>query len=334
MLHGLVAAALLGVAAWAVSDRRDELLGARHYLDHLRYGWVASALALEAASFVAFGGVQRRLLAAGGLDLGLDTLTAIALAGNALQSSLPAGPAVANVWAYRQFRDRGADDVLAAWTLVATSLLSEVALAAMAGAGVAAAGSAGFALDLVGVTVGVVAVTALGVLAWRRQRAMAWLAARLLGLTRRLFGWPHREPRDVVEDLFGRVRAIQPSRRDWSTASGLALSNWLLDGACLAMSFLAVGAEVPWRGLLLAYAAGQLAASLPVTPGGLGVVEGSLTIALVAYGGIEASTVAAVLLYRLVSFWLPVPAGWAVLGVLSLRRRRTGQVSPLGEGPS
>ena len=81
-------------------------------------------------------------------------------------------------------------------------------------------------------------------------------------------------------------------------------------------------------------AAGQLAASLPVTPGGLGVVEGSLTIALVAYGGIEASTVAAVLLYRLVSFWLPVPAGWAVLGALSLRRRRAGQVSPLREGPS
>ena len=40
----------------------------------------------------------------------------------------------------------------------------------------------------------------------------------------------------------------------------------------------AVHAPVPWRGILLAYGAGQLAVNLPVTPGGLGVVEGSLTV--------------------------------------------------------
>jgi len=42
------------------------------------------------------------------------------------------------------------------------------------------------------------------------------------------------------------------------------------------------GRRGQWKGLLLAYGAGQLAADLPITPGGLGVVEGSLTIALVA----------------------------------------------------
>ena len=52
---------------------------------------------------------------------------------------------------------------------------------------------------------------------------------------------------------------------------------------------------------------GQLAANLPVAPGGLGVVEGSLTIAIVAYGGAAPSTVVAVLLYRVLSFW-PRPA--------------------------
>ena len=61
--------------------------------------------------------------------------------------------------------------------------------------------------------------------------------------------------------------------------------NWLLDCACFAMMFRAIDAPIPWKGLLLAYGAGQLAATLPITPGGLGVVEGSITVALVAFGG-------------------------------------------------
>jgi uncharacterized membrane protein YbhN (UPF0104 family) len=43
---------------------------------------------------------------------------------------------------------------------------------------------------------------------------------------------------------------------------------------------------------------------------GLGVVEGSLTIAIVAYDGSAPSTVPAVLLYRVLSFWLALLVGW------------------------
>ena len=93
-----------------------------------------------------------------------------------------------------------------------------------------------------------------------------------------------------------------------------SIANWALDCGCLVFSYLAVGAGVPWRGLLLAYGAGQLAANLPITPGGLGVVEGSLVIALVAFGGGHVSTVAAVLLYRIVSFWGYLPGRMARLG--------------------
>ncbi len=103
------------------------------------------------------------------------------------------------------------------------------------------------------------------------------------------------------------------------------MGNWAADCACLALAFLAVGAGVPWRGLLLAYGAGQLASILPITPGGLGVVEGSLTIALVTFGGAEASTVAAVLVYRLISFWLALPVGWGAWGTLTLVGRRNRQ---------
>jgi uncharacterized protein (TIRG00374 family) len=55
---------------------------------------------------------------------------------------------------------------------------------------------------------------------------------------------------------------------------------------------------------------------LPFTPGGLGVVEGSLTVALVAYGGSTQSALSAVLLYRLISFWGLLPAGAACYAAL------------------
>ena len=88
------------------------------------------------------------------------------------------------------------------------------------------------------------------------------------------------------------------------------------------MMFLAIHAPIPWKGLLLAYGAGQLAANLPVTPGGLGVVEGSITIALVAFGGSESTTPYAVLLYRIISFWFILVIGWSFIGQLALQVRR------------
>jgi hypothetical protein len=62
--------------------------------------------------------------------------------------------------------------------------------------------------------------------------------------------------------------------------------------------------------------------NLPITPGGLGVVEGSLTLALVFLGGGKAPTIAAVLLYRLFSFWIPLPVGAGCWAGLAQRRRR------------
>jgi uncharacterized membrane protein YbhN (UPF0104 family) len=62
-------------------------------------------------------------------------------------------------------------------------------------------------------------------------------------------------------------------------------------------------------------------------------VEGSLTIGLVAYGGAEASSVAAVLVYRVLSFWLPLLVGWIVAARIALLDRRQPSPVPPGTGP-
>src|SRR5207302_7779570 len=122
---------------------------------------------------------------------------------------------------------------------------------------------------------------------------------------------PAGDPRLVVRDVWARLTAVRPTPTDWTVAGAWGISNWILDCTCLALAFPSIGAGVPWRGLLLAYGAGQLAANLPITPGGLGAVEGSLTVALVAYGGAQVPTVAAVLIYRVITFWLLLVVGWA-----------------------
>ena len=135
----------------------------------------------------------------------------------------------------------------------------------------------------------------------------------------------------TIHGWLDQVGAISPRRSDWAWAGTMAMSNWVADLGCLTFSFFAVGAGVPWRGLLLAYGAGQLATILPFTPGGLGVVEGSLTVALVTFGGGQASTVAAVLLYRLISFWLLLPVGWGAWTAMLVAGRRNRTVIPAPE---
>jgi len=150
----------------------------------------------------------------------------------------------------------------------------------------------------------------------------------IVAACQRVVHGPRGNPAELVGGVFDRLRAVHLTKRRLAAAVAWSLANWWLDLTALALSFAAVGSLVPWRGLLLAYGAGQLAANLPITPGGLGVVEGSLTVALVFYGGAEAQTVAAVLLYRVISFWLMLPAGWlAALGLWLASGARSGTTS-------
>ena len=107
----------------------------------------------------------------------------------------------------------------------------------------------------------------------------------------------------------------------------------LADCACLVVCFWALGIRVPWLGLLVAYGGVRAAASLPILPGSLGVVEGGLAFALVAYGSSMDAAIATVLLYRIVSFWGLVPVGWAAWGHLSMHRG-TAPISSANVGPS
>ena len=310
------------LAIWAVTGQRGELSGASTYLADISWPWVVLAVVLEFGSIVAFALVQQELLLAGDVDAGTGSMTSVTLAATAIANSMPAGPVVSSVFAFRQYRRRGANEGLAGWTLVAVFVAASVSLALVAVIGLSIAGAEGASLNLVWVTLAVVVVAlAMGAL-FLQHGALSWLVTASVRASRRLVRWPRGDVGDRVDQLVARLTAVRLTPGRAARVLGWGLANWFLDAGCLTIAFVAVGVAVPWHGLLLAYGAGQLAVNLPVTPGGLGVVEGSLTIALVAFGGAETSTVAAVLLYRIISFWGELPVGYAAWAALAVKTRR------------
>lgn len=114
------------------------------------------------------------------------------------------------------------------------------------------------------------------------------------------------------------VKVISEPKRLLVATSGSILMN-LAYILCLAASIRAFGNNTELITVAFIYLAGATLGSLAPTPGGLGAVEAVLVAALIA-GGLPAGTAISVtLLYRLVTFWLPVLPGWLSLNYLTRR---------------
>ncbi|HVB45788.1 MAG TPA: lysylphosphatidylglycerol synthase transmembrane domain-containing protein [Streptosporangiaceae bacterium] len=86
--------------------------------------------------------------------------------------------------------------------------------------------------------------------------------------------------------------------------------------SCLDASVRALGGSVALTGVAVVYLAGSAIGSAVPTPGGLGAVEAALSAGLTAAGLPGAKAIGAVLLFRLATFWLPVPVGWIAMNYL------------------
>jgi glycosyltransferase 2 family protein len=124
----------------------------------------------------------------------------------------------------------------------------------------------------------------------------------------------------ALDQVLPRLLAMLQQPRKLAEGIGGAL---LLTGCyvlCLAASVLALGGHIALASAAVVYLTGSALGSVVPTPGGLGAVEAALAAGLTATGMAAATAVSAVLLFRLLTFWLPVPAGWAALGYLQRRQ--------------
>lgn len=314
----LLFVAVSGVGIFVVNSQRSELAGIGKVFSNLDFFFLIPAIAFECASMAAYAQLQRSTLKSGGIDVGLWRVVAVFLASNSITNVIPGGPVFASVYSYRRFRAFGASEGLAGWSIFTSNVLAAVSLLLLAGIGLVFSEGSASGISLVGalIVVGAILLAAM-VLVARAESALHVIGLVLCAIESR-FSKSWRVTQKLLQ-LQRDLADISPSSNRLLRGLGWGFLNWMLDAAVLLFAYLATRSQVPLGGLLLAYSAGQLAANLPITPGGLGVVEGSISIALVAYGGNQEASVAAVLIYRLFSFWLWLLPGFGCYFALRLR---------------
>ena len=129
--------------------------------------------------------------------------------------------------------------------------------------------------------------------------------------------------RKSFEDVSRQLQRLENDRRHLLVSTAWASANWLLDAAALEVFVGAFGHWVNPDGLLVAYGLANVLAVIPLTPGGLGVVEATLTSLLVGFGTPRGVATLGVIAYRLINFWLPIPLGGVTY--LSLQVDRNGR---------
>ncbi len=286
--------------------------------------WLVAALLAEAASFVCTFGIQRIVLR----TRGWFAVVTAALTGNFVTNVLPGGDAAGAAVQFRMLERAGINSDAAAAGLTASSLLGIGGLlmlpiltlpAVLGGSGV---NHTLVNTALIGVA-GFVVYVGLGILLLDTDRPLRsigrgaqWIWNRvrrhhapLTGLDGRLM-----TQRDQIRGALG---------KEWKQVLLLVVGRLGFDFLCLLATLRATGSQPhPWL-VLLAYSAAGVIALIPATPGGLGIVEASLSGLLVLAGVGASSAVLATLAYRLAEYWLPLVAG---LVAYWLYRRRYGPV--------
>jgi len=320
--------AVTAISLYLLAPALLEVFGAFDELDEISPLWFAAMVALQIGSLGCMWGIQR-------LSLRTDRWEPVILsqlAANSFGRVVPGGVAASGAVQYSMLVRAGVPAATAASGMTASSLLVFATLLALpllavpaviTGVAVdphltraALAGAIVFAL-MVGVGAASVVWDQPLVLIGRAAQA---LLNRLRPHHEPLSGLPERllRERDVVVGVLG---------QQWWEALLLAAGRWVLDYLTLIAALYAVGAEPRASLVLLAFCAAQLLGTMPLTPGGLGFVEAGLTGTLALAGVGAGAAVVATLAYRLVSFWLPIPAG-AVAAVIHRRRYGIEEVEP------
>jgi putative heme transporter len=306
----LVPIVIAGLVLYGVAPAVLEVLGAYRRLGDLDPGWWLVVLAASAAGTWCMCALQRMAL---NRAEWFPVVTS-QLAGTAFSKVVPGGSAAAAALQARMLSQAGVAAAAIGTGLTAAGLLL---LAALAGLPLLALPAVLLGRHIpdgllqtaaIGLAVFVV-LFVIGALLFANDRVLRAIGRALQAADRKLRP-RHAHGDDLPDQLIDARDLLRRSLgRAWLRAVATAAGRWIFDFLSLYAALLALGARPPLSIALLAYCAAQLLGQLPLTPGGLGVVEAGLTGAL-ALAAVPAATAAlATLAYRLVSYWLPLPVG-------------------------
>jgi len=324
--------AVTGIVLYLVAPSVLSVLHSWPRLVQLNLLWFIPAVIAEGVHFACTFALQRIALRT---KAWFAVITA-QLAGNAISLTVPGGAAAGAAVQFRMLGTAGMDPTESVSGLTAFSFLGIGGLLALPvfvlpvvlfGAPVASGLTDAAWVGVVGFVLftgfGALVIATDGPLVWAGRLAQA-VRNRVLASRAPLAGLPERllEQRNVIRAVLG---------QQWWQATLLSVGRLLFDYLCLLFCVRAVGAHPRPSLILLAYAVAGVIGLIPITPGGIGIVEASLAgfLALAGLDGAEA--VLATLAYRLVSYWLPMLAGPIAYGAFRYRYRHPGS-SPQPSG--
>jgi uncharacterized membrane protein YbhN (UPF0104 family) len=288
---------------------------------------IVALVVFEAASLLAYGELVRVVLRSMGERVSLGLVQRTTLVGTSLGRTLPGGTTTALAIVVNRLRRAGLDGVRSTAALATSGLLSSFVLALLLVPAVAIAivggEHGGVALAAGLAAAAIVAVVGAIVPAVRHPEACGDAVERVLRKVVPRPLWHHVDPvvaGRVAEHAVTGIRLLVNDRSALLRGLGFAAANWLLDVAALTAVAVTVGRGTPLTAILLVYVVGQLAAAIPLTPGGVGIVETAMIGSFVASGAPVDAATATVLGWRLFSYWLPILAGLGLLPTLPRRR--------------
>jgi uncharacterized protein (TIRG00374 family) len=230
-------------------------------------------------------------------------------------------------WGYSRSRTTTAVLVSGVWNSFIKLAMPVLALALVLLQGGAGGGRVLAALVGIAGLVAAVVVFALLLRSDEQARRFGLLAGRVASRLRRLVGRRPVVGWELATVKF-RSRTIGLVEHHWRSITAWSLASHLSLYAVLLVALRDVGvsdAEVSWAQVLAVFAFARLATAIPLTPGGLGFVEGVLVTGLVGAGGDPDQVAAAVVVYRALTWALPILVG---VGCYVWWRRRSWTTSP------
>ncbi len=283
------------------------------------------AVGLEAASFLAYARLTQQLLPEDERPSMPITLGAV-MASTGVNHVVPGGAATTAAVNYRLLGGAGVPSSSLGFALTTQAVGSAVVLNVILWVAllISIPGSGFHPIYATAAAVGAILIGGfgLGVVGMRRHGER--FADRVSAVIGRL---PRIDPAVVRSTLVNasvQLDLLLEDRRRLRLVVQLAAANWLLDAAALWVSLAAFGHRPGIDGLLVAYGLANVMAAIPISPGGLGVVEAILIPTLVAFGTPRAEASIGVVVYRLVNFWLPIPIG--ALSYVAVERATSGEV--------
>lgn len=312
-VRALITLMLLGAIIFLARDHYHFLAEGWEAMLQANNWYILAAVVVMGLSMIAQAEVMVVLLRSADVPVKRTSANALGLSANAWSSTFPGGPAISAAMIFREQLKWGASPVVASWYMVISGALS--------GAGMAILGfGAVFFLranvHVVSLTLSLVALVALTVAANWIARHPATVRSGLLKAVswfNRKRGKPEDRFHEQVTGLVSQLQAVDLPPKRLGYAVVLSMLNWVLEIICLMLCILAIGAEPNVAGAVLAFISAKLIGQAQITPGGLGPVDIMLTTMLVGTAGLgSGQAVAAVIVFRMISFALLTIVGWLV----------------------